>query len=264
MSKLSLVCLDFDGTIVVYDEEPGFLHPAAVETINALAERGIGWCTNSGRGPDSQLRILELSRLRGLSHMPDALLCSESLIFRRRDGTYVPCEPWNTLAQIRLTSFHRKVQAAVRPHLDDWKQKYEPETYVGEGYTTFNVVDADGRTERLLAELKEAVRDVEHAMVTRNGGWLVLLPDDLGKGNVLRGYQKVAGIAHEATLAVGDHFNDISMLDGSAARHVGCPANAIADVVRTVVGAGGYVARGQGAEGTVEIIQHYLSALSDA
>lgn len=258
MGKLSLVCLDFDGTVVVYDEEPGFFHPAAIKEINGLAERGVAWCTNSGRGSESQLQILELSRLRGLQHMPDALLCSESLIYRRRNGSYVPCEPWNTLARRRLASFHRKVQAVIRPRMAEWSQRYAPDAYVGEGYTSFSVLDDNDRPRLFLAELEAAVRDVPRAMVTRNGGWLVVLPDDLGKGNVLRGYLKARGTTPEAALAVGDHFNDISMLDGTAARYVGCPANAIADVVRTVTGAGGYVARAAGAEGTVEIIQHFL------
>lgn len=258
MAKLSLVCLDFDGTVVVYDEEPGFFHPAAIETINLLADRGVAWCTNSGRGSDSQLQILDLSRLRGLRHMPDALLCSESLIYCQRNGSYVPSEPWNTLARHRLASFHRKVQTAIRPRMAEWIQRYGLDAYVGEGYTSFSVVDEEDRPVLLLAELEAAVRDVPRAMVTRNGGWLVVLPDDLGKGNVLRGYMKARGASPETTLAVGDHLNDLSMLDGSAAHYVGCPANAVADVVRTVRGAGGYVARAEGAEGTVEIIQHYL------
>jgi hypothetical protein len=48
------------------------------------------------------------------------------------------------------------------------------------------------------------------------------------------------------------------MLNGTAARHVACPANAMAEVVDTVTAAGGYVARAAGPEGTVEAVGFFL------
>ncbi len=258
MSEISLICLDFDGTIMVYDEAPGFFHPAAIETLNSLAGLGVSWCTNSGRDMEGQGRILEASRARGLRHLPAALLCSESLIFERRNGDYAPSEPWNSSALQLQSRLHEKVQSVIRPRLADWAARFQPDEYIGSGYTVFNVVDEGDRPLGLASEVEAALCDVPEVMVTRNGGWVAILPTQLGKGNVLRGYLDRAGIRHDRALAVGDHFNDLNMLDGSVTPHVGCPGSAVGEVVRTVRNAGGYVARAEGPEGTVEVIRYYL------
>lgn len=258
MEPIALICLDFDGTVLAYDESPGLLHPLVVRELNALKERGVSWCTNSGRDAASQLEILDLSRGRGLAHPPEALLCGESLIFERRDGRYVPCEPWNSTTLGLQRRFHGGIQETVRPLLDGWRAKFEAEVYLGDEHTVFNVADVDSRPARLLAELAAALKGAGDAVVTRNGGWLSVLPEELGKGNVLRGYYLNSPFRREATLAVGDHLNDLSMLDGAAAGYVGCPGDAVPEVVAAVEAAGGYVATSGGPEGTVEVIQHFL------
>lgn len=242
-----------------YDEEPGFLHPAVVDVLNGLEELGIAWCTNSGRGAESQIRILELSRARGLQHLPAALLCGESLIFRRRGGGYQPSEPWNSAVLKHLRSFHRRVQQMMKSELDGWAARYQPTVYAGEEHTTLLVGQEEDRPERFFGELRKWVlASVPRSMVSRNGGWMTILPDYLGKGKVLETYLGGSGFSRNESLAVGDHFNDISMLDGSVVECVGCPGDAIPDVVRAVSDAGGYVARAGGPEGTVEVILHFL------
>ena len=259
MSDIRLICLDFDGTIMVYDEPPGFFHPAAIDMLNGLLERGTAWCTNSGRDAGGQMKILELSRARGLRHMPAVLMCSESLIFEPRDGSYAPSEPWKSAAKKTLCRFHRVVQEAVRPKVDDWIARYRPEVYIAEEYTTFNVVDADDKPLHLHEEIDVAIREIPGAVVSRNGGWISILPAELGKGNVLLGYLRLAGLQSGHVLAIGDHLNDINMLNGTAARHVACPANAMAEVAEAVTAAGGYVAKAAGPEGTVEAVRFFLA-----
>ena len=258
MSDIRLICLDFDGTIMVYDEQPGFFHPAAIDMLNGLVERGIAWCTNSGRDAEGQMRILELSRAKGLRHMPAVLLCSESFIFEQRDGTYAPSEPWNSTARKTLRRFHQVVQKAVRPKLDDWIARYRPEVYIADEYTTFNVVDADGQPLRFHGDIEAAICGIPDAVVSRNGGWISIMPEELGKGNVLLGYLRFVGLQASHALAIGDHLNDINMLNGTAARCVACPANAVPEVVEAVTAAGGYVAKAAGPEGTVEAVKYFL------
>jgi len=260
VAKILLVCLDFDGTIMTYDEEPGYLHPRVTATLNQLARLGIAWCTNSGREMDNQRLILEASRKKGLKHMPVALICGESFIFRLREGSYVSSEPWNTAVRGLLKTFHQEVQSVLKPHMEDWRSRYQPTVYAGEEYTTFLVGDEDGKPARLHGELVQRITGaVPRGMVTRNGGWLVILPSHLGKGNVLRTYIGGAGFSPGDVLTVGDHFNDISMLDGSVVSNVGCPGDAVPEVAEAVRRAGGWVASAKGPEGTVEVIERYLS-----
>jgi hydroxymethylpyrimidine pyrophosphatase-like HAD family hydrolase len=259
MPRVHLVCLDFDGTVMAYDEKPGFLHPAVVEVLNGLKELDIAWCTNSGRGEENQRQILDMSAARGLKHLPAALLCGESLIFKRRGAEYLPSEPWNSAVRRHLRSFHRRVQHLIKGKLEDWTARYQPTVYTGEEYTTLLVGEEENKPERLFGELRKWVlASVPRSMVSRNGGWMTILPDHLGKGRVLETYVGGSGFSREETLAVGDHFNDISMLDGSAVECVGCPGDAIPDVIRAVSDAGGYVAQAGGPEGAVEVIRHFL------
>lgn len=261
-ADIRLVCLDFDGTIMAYEEETSFFHPVALDLLNRMEAEGVEWCTNSGRSVGDQVQIIERSRARGLRHLPAAVLSGEALIFERRDGTYQPSEPWHTSTTNLLRDFHGRVQRTLDPHLPGWAERFAPEVRVGRDYTVFLVQDVEGRAAAFLAEVEEAVRPVPRAMVTRNGGWLVILPDELGKGNVLKAYLGRRGLGAEHALAVGDHLNDVNMLDGRAARHVGCPADAVPDVIQTVRASGGYVARSGGPEGTAEVICHFLPGLA--
>ena len=260
MAKILLVCLDFDGTIMAYDEETGHLHPQVIATLNKLSLLGVAWCTNSGREMENQRSILDASRKKGLKHMPTALLCGESFIYRLREGSYVSSEPWNSAVRGHLKVFHQQVQSVLKPHMEDWKSRYQPTVYAAEEYTTFLVGDEEEKPARLCDELQRCMAGaVPRGVVSRNGGWLVILPSHLGKGNVLRTYIGGVGFSPEDVLSVGDHFNDISMLDGAVVRHVGCPADAIPEVAQAVRNAGGWVASAKGPAGTVEVIEHFLA-----
>ncbi|OQA29248.1 MAG: haloacid dehalogenase-like hydrolase [Verrucomicrobia bacterium ADurb.Bin345] len=257
-ASIRLVCIDFDGTAVDYDGEHAFIHPLMADLLNRLPERKIRWCVNSGRSVDDQRRIIRLSQARGLEHPPCALLCSEAFIFREDRGEYVSSEPWNSHAWILLRRFHERVQRAIAPRLEDWKERYTPDVRIGEGFTVFCVSTEDGGADRFSAELAAAVSGIPHMEITRNGGWVVVLPDQLGKGNVLKHFYREIRGSRESTLAIGDHLNDVSMLNGKAAKWVGCPGDAEPAVLETVRGAGGHVASVAGPEGTAEVIRRLV------
>ncbi len=257
--RLQVVCLDFDGTIMAYDGNLAWFHPEAIRTLNALEPLGIAWCANSGRNRESQLEVLELSRQRGLTHWPQALLCSESLIFLRENGSYQPLATWNAAAQAMLHEFHVRVQQVLAPWLEAWRAIYQPQRVWWQPDATVFLLSTEADAPlRLHREMEALLRVLPDGVVIRNGGYVAALPGGLGKGNVLRAYLDHVGIAPDRALAIGDHVNDLSMLDGSCVRHVGCPGDACADVQAAVRKAGGRVAARPGPDGTVEIIEHYL------
>lgn len=258
-SSIRLICLDFDGTAVDYDGEQAFFHPVVASLLNDLEKEGVAWCTNSGRSMEDQVRILRLSRAKGLRHAPTALLCSETFIYEAAESDYRPSEPWNSNTAILLRRFHERVQQLVTPKLDDWRERFSPEIRMGDGYTVFCIPGESETVDRFVGELASALEGVPHLSITRNGGWVVAIPEQVGKGNLLREYLKRVRIPPESVLAVGDHLNDLSMLDGRSAAHVGCPASAEPEVVKAVNEAGGCVARRSGPEGTAEIIRFYVS-----
>ena len=68
---------------------------------------------------------------------------------------------------------------------------------------------------------------------------------------------RLEGLPREDVFAAGDHYNDLSMLDGKYAGMPACPANAIDPVKETVRAAGGYVARARWADGVAEAMRHF-------
>lgn len=254
-----LVCLDFDGTIMCYDESPGFFHPKVVERLNDLERHGVAWCTNSGRDFDDQRRVLDASMHLGLRHKPIALLCSEALVYERRNGSYVPAEPWNSRAYEGLRSLQVEVQARLLPELERLSRAHRNATYfIGEHYLAFNVENGGGWPEKLQAELERLLEGIDGCRISRNGGWVAVIHVSLGKGAILREFARRAGFRLDEILAVGDHLNDLDMLNGRAARWVGCPANSAPEIVAAVRAAGGHVANAEGPLGTVEVIRRFV------
>jgi len=238
------------------------MHPAVVELLNELEEEGVLWCTNSGRDRESQLEILLSSRTKGLRHMPVALLARETHAYTDRAKGYVSWEPWNSRAREGLRQFHRALQRLLREDLPGLQRRYQPDTVVIDPESTaFLVADENDAAERLEAELTTYVRRAQGGLVSRNGGWVAALPAHLGKGAILREVCGLLGLDAKRVLAVGDHLNDLSMLDGTVARHVGCPADAFAAVQAVVRRVGGRVAREEGPEGTAEILRHHFANL---
>ncbi|HEY8240100.1 MAG TPA: HAD hydrolase family protein [Kiritimatiellia bacterium] len=259
-TPIRLVCLDFDGTIMLYDDpSSGHFHPDVIDLLNELDGLGVHWCTNSGRDLQDQGRVIELAVLRGLVHKPVALICSESLVYERSNGSFHPLEPWNSTVQREMIHFHRRVQERLEPLMPGLQRSYGMlPSYIGEHYTAYAIPDKDGLPQRFHMELAEILSDIPKTMITRNGGWVAVLTEDLGKGNALRQFAQARGYRAEDILCVGDQFNDLNMLDGKAALHVGCPSNAIPEVIATVRLAGGHVANAQGPHGTIEVIRQYL------
>lgn len=254
-----LVCLDFDGTVMVYDDGPGFFHPAVIQLLNDLEPRGIRWCSNSGRDRSDQLRVLEACRERGLRHEPDALVCSESMVYLRDGANFRPLEPWNSEAFRWLEDLHVHVQARLAPVRSALEARYQPRlAYVGEAFTAYMLDDVDGRPDQFAAELESLLHGVPDWMLTRNGGWVAVLHEKLGKGNALAAYAAHRGLQPHHILAVGDQFNDLNMLDGDAAGHVGCPGNAIPEVQAVVRKKAGYIATDPAPEGTLAVLKHFL------
>ena len=254
------IFLDFDGTVMVYDEEPGFFHPEVIEALNRLPERGVNWYSNSGRCYESQLEILESCRKHGLKNLPVALLCGESFVFERSGDAYVGLEPWNSYAEKVQKRFHQQLQDKIRPQLGVWQKYVKPENmFMQEMSTYFMVEEGSAAYEELGRRYAAVVEELGEGIFMKNGCWLFAQPDGVNKGVVLEQYLKKTGLKPAEVLAIGDHENDLSMLDGRTAGRTGCPGNAVEKVKELVGRTGGYVSETEGPLGTLDVINCYLN-----
>ncbi len=260
-NRIRLVCLDFDGTCVDYEGESAFLNPDVLRFLNLAEQSGIRWCTNSGRTLEAQLEILAASCDRGLSAMPEALMCGESFLYLRENGGYVSHGPWNERAVETLAAFHREVRLRYTPDLHEIAMRYDAEKMLfDDSVTAYLIPSADqDLLNACLAELHAVVKDLPHAFATRNGGWVFVGHREFGKGRVLDAYLRERGYAPAEAVAVGDNLNDLDMLDGSICEHVGCPGNSLPEVIAVVQRAGGRVSQESGPAGTLEVLHHYLT-----
>ena len=253
---IKLLCLDLDGTMV----ESAGLHvwPSddVVAALNKLGERGVRWCTNSGRSADNQAGMIQATR--SLSNLPIAILSGERFIHLADPPYYVPLESFNTAMQRRMDALFPVMVEAVEPHRQRLREQFDfrVEGTANEviGWNLTNQSQADG----FIGELEGILRDVPDVQILRNGAWIILTHVDAGKGKTLSVLLEREGISPEQVLAIGDHLNDLDMLDGSAAKYVGCPADAHPRVKEVVTKAGGMVSSRDAHRGTLEIIDHYI------
>jgi len=195
---------------------------------------------------------------RSLTNLPIAILSGERFIHLADPPYYVPLEEFNTAMQRRMDALLPVVSAAVEPHRPRLRERFQIR-YEGTASQVigWNLTD-QSQADAFICELEIILRDVVDVQILRNGAWIILTHVDAGKGRTLSVLLEREGIAPDQVLAIGDHLNDLDMLDGSAAKFVGCPADAHPRVKEIVTKAGGMVGSRDGHRGTIEIIDHYI------
>ncbi len=256
----NILCLDFDGTIMRYEDPPEHFHPAVIAVLNDLREHGVRWIANSGRSFEGQAEIIRhCVEERGLRHWPAAIISNESYIHLRNGDDYKPWSEWNGQATEWARAVNRELQQSRREDLEALIDRHAPEgVYLREDGTVFKVNGVPEEREAFILDLQRLLESVPHADLINNGEWVVVIHKRLGKGNALRAWLMHAQVDADCVLAVGDHGNDLSMLDGTVTPHVACPGNAYPAVLEAVRRAGGYVAGTDGPEGTVEAFRHFF------
>jgi hydroxymethylpyrimidine pyrophosphatase-like HAD family hydrolase len=249
---IRLISLDFDGTALERDEKHLWLADEIVELLNRLGERGVRWCVNSGRGYQNQWGLVQACR--PLENMPVALLSGERFI-HWLSPKFAPHEPFNSLMHRKLEVLYPAIREALDPHRDRLRHaydfNYEQDADLIVGWN----LDSAMRALIFINELRGLLGGVPDAQIIQNDTWVIVHHRDAGKGVILTEAARHLELDRTQILAIGDHQNDLDMLDGRAAAWVGCPADADAEVQAVVRDAGGIVARGEHAQGTAEILR---------
>jgi hydroxymethylpyrimidine pyrophosphatase-like HAD family hydrolase len=111
--------------------------------------------------------------------------------------------------------------------------------------------------DKICVFLEEERRRVPGFAYMRNTIWVRFCHEAYSKGTALSELARLTGISRDEIFAAGDHYNDLPMLDGSCAKWVTCPSNAVPAVKEVVRLAGGYQARGRCSAGVVEALEHF-------
>ncbi len=257
MTHNFLIALDFDGTSAVYDPQMA-MHPGLMEELERLGHNGFGWVINSDRFTDTMIDIA-LALPAGLR--PDAIMSAQRFIHTRTNGSdYEPLQQWND-SRMKL---HDALWKDISPCFDDWQRDIESDFTIVESVVDNFVfayrVPVEENT-ALHERMRGYIRPWPKAQLSGNHEWSFILHADFSKAALLRHYCVVRGIGTEQIIAVGDGFNDISMLDAGLTPQTGCPADASPEVLAAVRAGGGYVAGQNGPEGTLEVLRYYQGGM---
>lgn len=253
-SVKKLIALDLDGTCARY--EPRLeIDPVLIDYFRSLNGDGVRWVINSDRYADT---LFDVAKRLPAAQRPVAILSLQRFIYLAHDsGEYVSFEAWNN----RQNSLHEALWQRITPYFDQWQQAVESrfsvlDSVVNDIVFAYMVHSQD--IEKLREMMNDFLTPFPEAQVSGNHDWSFMLHRSFSKATLLKAAAEYFKVNRENLIAVGDGLNDISMLCGEVTPNVGCPVNASSEVIAAVQKAGGVLAAGESALGTLEVIRHYL------
>ena len=253
-----LLCFDFDGTLV----DPvthGPVPAELLEKITTLKERdGTIWAINTGR---SLFQAIAGLTDHAVQPHPDYIIAKErEIYYQNQHNRWVDFGDWNKRcekAHAKLLRTHKRFFGRVRDYLN---LHTAAEFVENEEEPAGIVAHDEPEMGRICAFLDEHRKELPELAYERNTIYLRFAHRDYNKGSALAELARLLEVPANDTFAAGDNHNDLSMLCGSNAHMVACPANAVPKVREQVRAAGGFVASGVAAEGMSQALDHYFFA----
>jgi len=256
--RIRLLSTDFDGTLVDHFARPPVV-PALFERLAELRGSGVVWAVNTGRALE---HIVEGLGEYGFPSVPDFVVTTERHIFRpSKNGLgWDDYGDWN----LRCERAHQEMFAGAKPLLEKIASFVEGGrrgTMIYEDSMPAGLVAAsDAEMDAVVGFIEKECTGYPDFHYQRNTLYLRFCHMDYSKGAALGELGRLLNIERDEIFAAGDHYNDLSMLDGRHARWVACPGNSAEEVKETVRHAGGHVALGIASAGVVESLDYFRAA----
>jgi len=249
MSFLRLLSTDFDGTLIGHPSD-GRCSDSFADVLRSHRDSGGIWAVNTGRGLDHALEGLDIF---SAPIEPDFLLTNEREIFSRTgDGAWIAHAEWNQLCYERLDELFQTAGSVIEG-ICDYAARSPHVEIIEEGGRPIGLVTvSEPAMEEVVSFIGRESASIPDFSFQRNTVYLRFSHIHYHKGSSLAEVCRMLELDRSSVLAAGDHFNDLPMLDGRFAAFPCCPSNAIPEVKRTVLEAGGHVASLPAADGIAE------------
>ncbi|OAI42053.1 hypothetical protein AYO41_04875 [Verrucomicrobia bacterium SCGC AG-212-E04] len=264
-ADIKLISTDFDGTLVPAFGGPNRFSDELIAVLTDLRRRGVRWAVNTGRSPGL---LKEAWERCGLDFHPDFALTSERDVYRpcdQRAGEWVDFGDWNQ----QTFAAHRELFSVALPLLIEAIEVIKSRTKARILYNFDRanhpsepaglMTKTDTEMDWVVGYLESLKAQLPKLHYQRNSIYLRFCHLDHDKGTALAELGRLLEIPAESIFAAGDHYNDLPMLDGRAAKHVACPANAIFAVKQTVRAAGGHVSAAEDGYGLVDALKRHFA-----
>jgi len=236
---IRLICTDFDGTI--YDSSAAIaIVPAFSRWIQEAQERGAKWVISTGR---ELADVADKIHLMQKDVLPDFIVSIERHIHQRRNGEYHDHARWNSACHADHQALFAGAGEALH-RVREWVAAHccDAELYDDEWSPLCIVATHPADADAIHHCAERECRGVPGLSVVRNTHYFRFGHSGYSKGTALGEIARLLGVGREDVFAAGDHYNDLSMLDGTYAKYVAAPANAIPEVKAVVSRAGGCLA----------------------
>lgn len=251
-----VLSFDFDGTL----HEPSAVPTVPVrffETIRRLREEhGAVWGINTGRSMPYVVEGLVEARS---PFLPDWVVARErEIYFPNKFGRWLPHAAWNKRCGKDIHSLfkkHRKLLQRIRKEV---LEHTGAEWLEMEGEPAGLVARREEDMEWIMPKVLELTADTPDLGWQRNSIWLRFGHRNYQKGSSLSEVARHYGLPADKCFAIGDSHNDLEMLDPKHAGMIACPANAVEEVRRHVLGHGGYLCLAGHGDGAVEALKRFF------
>jgi hydroxymethylpyrimidine pyrophosphatase-like HAD family hydrolase len=257
-AQIRLLSTDFDGTLVAHDSDP-VLDVRCMNLIAQLQTEGALWAINTGRS----VQLLETGLIDfDFPVHPDFILTSERDVFRPSSNGGNKWEPfgdWNSRVARDHAELFTSASAVLAEVLDFITHKTRARVLYDRNAIEGLIASDEAEMDRIVRFIDEARVAHDKFHYQRNTIYLRFCHADYHKGAALAELSRLVEIPRENIFAAGDHFNDISMLDGRYAQFPACPANAIPEVKEAVRDADGYVAESACGAGVYQALRYFTT-----
>lgn len=251
---IKIISTDFDGTLFNELENPP-VPTALQELIARLQGRGAKWVINTGR---DLAGLMEALSRTDITIQPDYLVLVEREIHRREGSRFIGHATWNDACR----QSHEQLFIQIRqdlPRLVSWVNSRYNAIVSEDAYSPFCLTAMNGDdAEAIHQYMDEYCQEVPNLKVMRNNVYARFCHADYDKGTALTEIARLHEISPKHIFAVGDHLNDLPMLELRHAGFLAAPANALEAVKRAVRSQNGFVSRLPNGHGVADSLNFYL------
>jgi HAD superfamily hydrolase (TIGR01484 family) len=246
---VKLISTDFDGTLIEPERHQP-IEPAFFDLLEkSRRDDQTLWIINTGRDWESLSQELVE---RQTPIYPDYVVTVERQIFQIQGKEAVSLHEWNRKCAVLHTQLFDAVQPLWKKIEDFIRVETEAQLVVDVGCPLGIIAQDEVEAEYIAAHINPWVVSWPNLSVVRNTIYFRFAHAAYHKGSCLQAIARRHRLAPDFVFAAGDHFNDLSMLHPSIAKHMACPVNAIEEVKEQVRQHGGFVSELRTALGIVE------------